>query len=119
MAEIYHGFCSFEAHKNIAFLAGTSFILLVVIECVREKCEGERRTPPLVPACTIWNLTGTCDKLKSSYVSVRTIKKLNPCGVDPGFKPRPHWLKVTDLTLHAGLEIVTNTAPVQLIFSPW
>lgn len=61
MAETYHGFCSFEAHRNIACMAGTGFILLVFIEHVREKCEGERRAPPLVPARTIWNLTGTCD----------------------------------------------------------
>ena len=56
MAETYHRFCSFEAHKNIARVEGTGFILLVFIEHVREKCEGKRRTPPLVPACTIWNL---------------------------------------------------------------
>jgi len=61
VAETYHGFCSFEAHKNIACMAGTGFILLVVIEKKKKKCEGERRAPPRVPACPIWNLTGTCD----------------------------------------------------------
>ena len=61
----------------------------------------------LLPLC-LHAQSGTY-KLKSSQVRVRTIKKLNPRGVDPGFKPRPHWLKVTDLTLYAGLEIVTNT----------
>ena len=51
MAETYHSFCSFEAHKNIACIAGAGFISLVFIEQAREKCEGERKTPPLISPC--------------------------------------------------------------------
>ena len=51
MAETYHGFSSFETHKNIVCIVGAGFISLVFIEHVREKCKGERRTPTLFSPC--------------------------------------------------------------------
>ena len=54
-AETYHSFSSFEALKNIACIAGAGFISLVFIEQEREKCEGERKTPPFISSCACTN----------------------------------------------------------------